>query len=818
MARLFSTQAAPQVDIGGGRLFGSPTAPDLETSTGLSKTAVQSGLGKEAVDVLDEKGEHPEQIFSGGFISDVFDTLNLLQHGVTGVIQGNGFADGVKTRASFSKEDQLGQFGIPGVVAGIAADIAVDPLTYLGGAGLLARGAKAVTKGIKAGGELVADKVPVARKAGEHLGRMFVYRFGQDPMYKELAERSIRNAGVGIQNVLDLARPLTKLNSETQKLIADARKAGTLDTLSPELLTKAKPAFDELDRLGNEAVKVGLLKQEVYEENVGRYIARLYRSKEAPAGLVDKIKTAFGAKPKRIELSRFKKRADIPEEVREAMGEILEAGYPTAKGLVQLTQAVENAKFFGQVAAKWGSDAVEEGMTKLPDTKALGALAGKAVPTPIYDDIQEIIRQKSPLEKSLGAITAGFKFNKVILNPATHARNIMSNFILNNFEGLSPARLDIYARAAKAVAAKDDLYQEARQAGLGLDTFASSELRDILSGALEGGVKGKWSRAMNRVADLYQKEEEFAKMAQYIYQRGKGLSPDDAYKVAERATFNYAQVTPFIRRVRESLFGVPFITFSYKVTPQVVRTLAEKPTKISNIGKIKNAIENQSDLAELTAERETEPSWVRDGFYVKLPMKDKEGRSAYLDLTYILPFGDLVGGNLFQRDIERDTGLKEGIPEAAASRAPFFNLVKELAKNQDFYGNKIYQESADTDAQIGDIFRHLMKTYAPPLIADQIPGGYRKGNERRPAQWEQLFAGDTGTEAGRSQRRTTTQELLKMAGLKISPVDLETQAYFAEQEKQRALRTLLKEEGVTAEFTRTFIPKSQQTRGRLFAQ
>ena len=817
MARLFGTTQRPETTTGG-RLFGTRAgAQDLTSAVGLQTTAEKVGLGEEAEKILSQKGEKPDQIFSGGFIQDTFDTLNLLQHGVTGLIQGKGFAQGVKTKASFAEKGEagLGDLGIPGTIAGIALDIAVDPLTYLGGLGVLKRATTGVAKGIQVTGKVIAEKIPLAEKAGNQLGKMFIYRFGQDPIYKKLAERSIKNAGVGVQNVLDIARPITKLDSVTQKTIAEARKAGQLESLPTELLEKAKPAFDELDRLGKEAVEVGLLKPEVYAENVGKYIARLYRTKEAPEGIIGKIKGVFEAKPKRIDLSRFKKRTDIPEEVREAMGEILEAGYPTAKALVQLTRSVENAKFFNEVATKWGSDIVEEGMSKLPDVKTLGTLSGKAVPTPIFDDIQEIIRTKTPSEKVLSQVVGGFKFGKVILNPATHARNVMSNFILNNFEGLSPARLDVYARAAKSLVKKDELYQEAKQAGLGLDTFASNELKDILAG-VEGGIKGNLKSLANKVASIYQKEEEFAKMAQYIFQRGKGLSPEDAYKIAERATFNYSQVTPFIRRVRESIFGLPFVTFTYKVTPQVAKTLATKPTKISNIGKIKNDIEKQADLTELTAERETEPSWIRDGFFVKLPIKDKEGRSAYLDLTYILPFGDLISGQLVQRDIERETGLKESIPEAALSKSPFLNVIKELAKNQDFFGNKIFRESDDVEDQLGDVFRHLIKTYSPPTLSDQVPGGYRKGDERRPAQWQKLFAPDTGTEAGRTQSRTLAQELLKQVGIKIQPVDLETQAFFAEQEKEKALGTLLREEGVTAEFTRPFILKEKQRKGRLF--
>jgi len=818
MARLFKTTGQTQA-IGGGRLFGQPqTTENLSTVAGLQTKAQEVGLGEEAERVLAQKGEEPEKIFSGGFIQDTFDTLNLLQHGVTGLMQGKGFAKGVKTRASFAEkgEEGLGDLGIPGTIAGIAMDIAVDPLTYLGGFGILKRAVTTVGKIAKPVAKTVA-KIPIAKKAGDQLGKMFIYRFGQDPIYKKIAIRSTKNASIGVQNVLDIARPLTKLDIATQKTIAEARKLGQLDTLPKEILDKAKPAFDELDRLGKEAVGQGLLKAETYAENVGKYIARLYRTKEAPEGIVGKIKGVFEAKPKRIDISRFKKRTDIPEDVREAMGEILEAGYPTAKGLVQLTRAVENSKFFGEVATKWGSDIVEEGMTKLPDVKTLGKLSGKAVPNPIYDDIQEIIRQKTPTEKVLGKIVGGFKYGKVILNPATHARNVMSNFILNNFEGLSPARLDIYAKAAKSLLKKDELYKEAKQVGLGLDTFASGELRTILSGAVEGGAKGKFKTVLNKIADIYQKEEEFAKMAQYIFQKSKGLSPDEAYKVAERATFNYSQVTPFIRRVRESIFGLPFITFTSKVTPQIAKTLATKPTKISNIGKIKNAIEKQADLEELTAERKTEPAWVRDGFFVKLPMKDKEGRSAYLDLTYILPFGDLLSGQLVKRDIERETGVKESVPEALLKKSPFINIVKELAKNQDFFGNRIFRESDEIEDQTMDIFRHIIKTYSPPLISDQIPGGYRKGDERRPAQWQKLFSADTGIEAGGKQGRTLAQELLKQVGLKIQPVDLEQQAYFADLEKKRALKTLLGEAGAISEFSIPFVPKEQQPeRGRLF--
>ena len=772
---------------------------DLKTSVGLTETAKQAGVGERAEKILAKKGEDPKQIFSGGFISDTFDVLNSLQYGVTGLLKGKTFKEGVRTRQSFSDKDSLGKFGLPGTLAGIAADIAVDPLTYIAPWTVL-RKIPGIAKAGKA--TLIALK---RTKIGETAGRAFIYRFGQDKVYKEIAERNIRNTAIQNQNLMDIVRPMTKLSSKDQKIIASARKAGKLNELPKDLLERSKPAFDELDRLGGEAVKQGLLDKNIWKEGVGNYMARLYRSKETLGG---KIKTFFGVKPKRLDLARFKKRKDIPEEIREIMGEIMEAGYPTAKTLLQLNSVVENAKFFSLIASKWGSKVAKDGFEKLSNTKTLGKLTDNFVPKPIFDDIQEIIKTKTPTEKALGKVVAGFKYGKVILNPATHARNVMSNFILNNFEGLNPGRLDIYASAAKNLVSKGKWYKEAKGVGLGLNTFASREIKDILTGPNGKKLSNSLKTSMDKIADVYQKEEEFAKLAQYIFQRKKGLNPEKAWEIAERATFNYSQVTPFIRKMRESIFGFPFITFTYKVTPQVAKTLVKKPTKISNIGKIKQGIENMSDSEELKRERASEPDWIRDGFYIKLPMKDEHGRSAYFDLTYIMPFGDLMSGQLLERKTKRETGLPESPAESALRKTPLLNVIKELGSNEDFYGNKVFKESDTIAEQLGDLMLYLVRTYSPPLVGDQLPGGYRYDGAKRPPVIQRVKEGQKKAVEGKGfQTRTLKQELLRNIGIKIQPMDVETQEGYSEWEKRKALKTFLEEEGVTKEFSIPYIQK-----------
>ena len=453
----------------------------------------------------------------------------------------------------------------------------------------------------------------------------------------------------------------------------------------------------------------------------------------------------------------------------------------------------------------------------------LGELSGKYVPKHIFDSIQEITKTRDMSEQVIGKVVAGFKFGKVVMNPATHGRNIISNKLLNWWKlGLGPWRIDLDIEAGQNLLRKGKYWKELDNIGVLDDaTYAAQEL-GVLWGKTEaatllGKGRGLLGKSAKKLGDIYQGEEKFAKMAAYIFKRKQGLGIEDAWKAAESATFNYAQVTPFIRKVRTSLFGFPFITFTAKATPVAIETALKHPGRISAIGKIKQGIESQSDIKKTARERASEPAWVRDGFYIKLPIKDKQGRSAYFDLTYIVPFGDLVSGDFVERQISRETGLKEGAVIGALRKSPFFNFVKEISNNQDFYEDKIWKDSDSQDKQLGDLFRHLTKTYFPPLIADQIPGGYvTKGKyqgQRRPSVLERSKLAST-----ENQYRTLQQEMLRNVGLKIQPVSADIQETYMDWEKKKALETILQEAGITKEFTRTYIPKEEDEKepGRLF--
>lgn len=800
---------------------------DLSSKEGLYNLAIQNGLQKEADSILArQSGEETKKIFSGGFISDIFDVVNAAQFGVVGILKGKSFSEGVRTRQSFSDKDSLGANGIPGVIAGIILDIAVDPLTYISPVTIFKKipgaikgleAAKALTFGKKVtkvieGTEKTFETLEGGTKLGKYLGQKFAWMFGADPIFKETFERSLKNTAIETENIVKLSKGVAKIKPETAAKILSRDPTGRFirtpleilkNTLSPEELADVTALYSKIDDLGQQAVDLGLLSKGKFEENMGEYLknAYLYYEEMAKKGL-------FGIK--KVGIKGIKKRVEglTPEKMAE-LGQIDNPAYLLFKSAFDLQKDVENAKLLRTTTKLFGSDVAQEGFSKIAAGTKWGNLANKYVPDNVAMYLNEIIEPaKDTLAKNM---VANFKFFKVIMNPATHARNVVSNQILNYWKlGMNP--LDPRVIKSNAIALKEIFKgagkwsDEARPLGYSLDTFASAEMKGLLN-STEANMWGKgvsgWKKIKESLGKLYQAEENTAKLSAYIFNRTtKAMDAETAWKAAEAATFNYAQVTPFVRKLRESLFGFPFITFTVKSTPIVLETLVKAPHRIGSLGKIKQGIENLSDLKETDRERASEPPWVKNGFYIKLPMKDKEGRSAYFDLTYILPFGDLVSGNFFERPIRRETGLPESLPVSIAKKSPFINLITELGQNQDFYGNQIWRESDTQDKQLGDIMRHLSKTYLPPLVADQLPGGYTKKGER---QWRGIKG---SLEASKdNQNRNLMEELLRSVGAKIQPIDADIQETFQNWNQRKSLENMLLERGIIDQFKKPIIPK-----------
>jgi len=517
------------------------------------------------------------------------------------------------------------------------------------------------------------EKVP----GGKSINRALLYDYRGDlpntAKYLASMEDMKRAQAVGREYAVDLGRRLQSVDEPSQLKLGEYIR-GEVEKLPDHL----KPLGDEaklvmLD-LGKQAVDVGLLSEKAFFKNAGRYMPRLYTSKE-----YQNLLTKYNlTKPNRLDLTRFKRRKDIPKEIREEMGEILTPGYPVAKGIMQLTHDIELGRFFRDISSneqwarmKASTEAIPEGWKQLPSNKKLGKLSEAHVHPEIFADLQEAVRVMETPEKVWRKALGAWKFGKVIMSPKTHARNLMSNSVLAHLGGLPMYEQPIYLpKAVKAMKQKGDYWRMAREEGGLQHTFTSGEL-GVLFDQVErqmGGVKAgslpeqfgllgdSWAGAkkgLKKAADLYEAEEQLFKMAKFIHNiERKKMSPKAAWADAEKWLFNYSKVTRFQEKYRSKWYGAPFATFTMKALPRIAEAGVKTPWRFAVpmgiiYGLEKVAAYKIGDTPEeQKAKKALRPEWMQGKFlgspnFARVPLIDEHGREYWLNLTYIMPWGDI---------------------------------------------------------------------------------------------------------------------------------------------------------------------------------
>lgn len=654
---------------------------------------------------------------------------------------------------------------------------------------------------------------------------LFINRHRQPPTWVEAHKEWIRKTEEGAQESFKLGQQMTrKLSQEDQQLLGRLLKgeANEMELRAmrenPEwqaAVDAVKTARSKFDELGALAAEQKLLQEETFFRNYGRYMPRLYRRWEVD---YDAQLRKYGAKkPTRLDMDRFKSRKDIPEEVRVMMGEILEPGYPVAKGLAQLTHDVETSKLFNFVADNPQWTVTPENMvalgkdpkkfTLMPETKKLGRLSGQYVDKYIASELNQMTKPRGELEKLSRRLVSEWKVFKVIFNPPTHGRNMMSNTMLAYLDGLPPWRVDIYSKAISELwQQKGPHYDTAKEAGLFSTTFTKGELtplidswnstkgglHDRFAGMAENFSEGKvaeglgkvlpsGTRAGQRMAKIYQGEEAWFKLARYIKAIEDGATPKQAAAQAQKALFDYTEVPPFVNWARTSPVGAPFITFTYKALPQILETGITHPWRLGalvyGIYAAENAARKHLGIDEDQMEylKRIMPDRMRGeplGLGPKallLPFTDKYGQLQYLDLTYILPWGDIGE--------QGATGIYQGSPiHAAPMRA-----IYEITINKSSYtGQEIYGENDSKKIVAQKISDYLYKFVAPSL-APPIPGvtegGY--GFERI---WKSIWGKEDYF--GRVSAPTTAIASA-ILGLKTNPMNEDIELFFRKEEFQQ---------------------------------
>lgn len=693
--------------------------------------------------------------------------------------------------------------------------------------------AKGIGKGLGLLGKGVAKITPEPIK--KVIGKAFKYRYGQPSTYQYAAEKATLKKAFGVEEAKQVSKVLSTTKAGKPLSRTQQQYVGRLfrGEVQPGTKLAAHPKFQEyqaiakegrqiMDKWSSALAKSGVPSEHskaVIEQNIGRYMPRMFEERMAGKGV------GFAQRPLRLKLAGLKHRKDLSESVLKKLKEIKEPALPTAIRVRETATTVANAELFNTVAKnpEWAASSNLTGkMIQMPKTPNMGGLSGKWVIPEIAEDINGIIAVKSQALRVYDKALSAWKFGKVVLNPATHSRNIMSNTMLLDMSGVNHFRqAQLFPRVIRDYATKGKMYQEAKASGLLGTEFYSAEASQFLNSynVASGGHLAKIMETiktpLRTAGNIYQMEEQVGKMIKFTDMRMKGFPIEKASAEAERWLFNYNKIPKFIEFVRR--FGSPFVTFSYKALPRLAETAVNNPLKLYKYYAFANAFNNASARTigltekEVAREKKYMPEWMKTKIpgmptQLLMPTKDQYGRTQYLNLEYILPIG--MAPEVAER------GLMKGL-----MTNPALTAFSELKGNRDFRGKEIYSEADNfktRNLKIAEyLYRQVMPSFAPGLPG--IKGGY---------SWEKVKASleKRGDYLGRV--REPEQVLLDVfAGLKIQPVSVKEgirfQAYKTKQaiaDEKRKVKKAFRHKGISKEEKKRVLEEGQKNIRRIQQQ
>lgn len=586
--------------------------------------------------------------------------------------------------------------------------------------------------------------------------------------------------------IVDTETKIQKINNGIFKLVKG--KSGEIKKLQSEInkleIKKINPTIKESLQTISDlvAAKGGITNTEI--ENVVRgfllfpsedlaKIEKIIGKKDIKVGkLIEEIKTIKETGYSKIsKLPSLGEIQQLAQKVRAGMGEIKEAGYPAAKGLTQLKVAEVRQKFFQDIS-KLASEEAKPGWIQMSNSKSLGDLSGKFLPAAEYRAISTLKRVPTQFEEIYSKALTQWKTFKTAYNPATIARNDITNmFVLNPLGGVPIWRQDIYAGAVNDLITKSHIYQMARKEGLEIGTQSMAELTNKASkyykenGSLVKQFFSKPGEFNEAVKSFYGSQDKFFKLANF--RKGvleDGLTPFEAMRRANFYLVNYSEVPELVEWLRKSPIGVPFISFTYGVSKPLAKTLLERPDKLANYFKVLNGIQQMNPMGEtpqeLEKQRDVLPEWMSSGTYLKLPFKDKFNRGQYIDLQYILPFNVVESKSLTPSN-------------------PVLTMTSAIVTNKDsFTGKELYSWTDTSEEKAAKVAKFVWQQLAPSWA----PMGFT---------FEKIKAVIQNRPDRYGYIKEWSQVLLDvLGGIKITPTDYSIEAQSRAKEKRGELEDL----------------------------
>lgn len=443
----------------------------------------------------------------------------------------------------------------------------------------------------------------------------------------------------------------------------------------------------------------------------------------------------------------------IPKEMREALGEVRDLGQVVAETVSYNQSKVANYDFLaslvddGDTKGAWTRNP-EEGQRppKNGDTQKIdgidyefisgrsyGPLSDKWVRSDVAADVKGSFGVSEPgdwanIKRAWKAGLAEWKANRTTLNPSTQALNILSMPVMFEQAGVSlfDPRNWKYIKEAAQRLAKNDPYAAdlARRIGsevVGVD-YVTKEIGKQKRGLPEaigrvigsGGVSmldkvpgfKKVRSGANRAYAFY---DNLVRDAAYTKRIAEGMSHAEAVQHVNLYTPNYGRVGSWVRGLRQSPVGSPFLSFAYEQKRILANNLRHHPVRAARTlmmtytaGKaLQAALGSDATPEELEALRQSGDAfgmgggWL--GFSNRIPVgRDDKGNLRFLDIGQMDPNQELLAGPSQAMDssvLGMDPELSNGILYAARLMGiqanPAYDALVTLARGRTRYGKEL---------------------------------------------------------------------------------------------------------------------------------
>lgn len=419
--------------------------------------------------------------------------------------------------------------------------------------------------------------------------------------------------------------------------------------------------------------------------------------------------------------------------------EVHDPRYLIAKSIIETRHDAEMVRFFSFASEKWGQQppleitgdedmsaeekaeevekwAKENDLVKLPGSQRLHSLSNTYVPIPIAEDLTEMMRVPSQVERLYRGYLGLWKSSKTILNPATHGRNVIGNMAVFSYiagvSPMNPRNATHYRSAIESLVKKDADYRYLMERGVIGSEYYSEEI-----GRLERGIKGAndgaiaetilaTKAAFNRLGDIYSAEDQLFKVAAYKKYRASGMSKEAAAAEVDKWFPNYANVGKVTQWLRNSPWiGAPFVSFfdqsvriagrASKAHPIRVATIAALPAIINYAGALMAGVDDEEKKLLDESRTYWEPL---------VGFRGPKGQALTLDLRYVVPLANDL--------IPQTRGGSMIIPWILSG--PFPNaVIEQLSGKERFTGRNFITDEMTAGEEVKARAGKLVEAVAP---------------------------------------------------------------------------------------------------------